>query len=663
MSDVTASIVPIASMLDSLGIGVCLFDQQDRAISWNVTFLRFFPEHDGHIQTGESYVENLRRFYLSRLDESERQDIDRYIADGVARHRAQKQPFEFSHRGRWLRVASLPMPGIGRMRIWTAVASPRDTDVLARGMAVAGKQLESGQIDDIADGLMVRDRAGSITFVNRRFATMYGLVQETEAVGLTFNELVERVWAGRPGGREALLTVASNNDLVGAPYELPLPHDRWMRVIEHRAVNGDVVSTHAEITDLRRLQRATEAARAEAEALAASLHAEIEERRRAEEALRQIQRVEAVGQLTSGVAHDFNNLFAIMMANLELLEAPGMEPRTRRRLDVMRTSVERGAALTGQLLAFARRQPLMPRPVVLSEMIAGMVPLLGAACGRRIEIIMTVPEDLPSALVDPTQLELVILNLALNARDAMPGGGRLCISGHVETLDDPTDHDAPEAGDYVVLSVIDDGIGMTEAVRARAVEPYFTTKAPGHGSGLGLSQAFGVARQSGGTVRIESQLGKGTTVSVLLPAVDALAADVPRATAPLHQAAKSRVLLVDDDPAVLEGVAELLEIIGYEVTAVPGSAQAVGLLDGGLEIDALVTDVIMPGMTGPDLARYVWSQRPDMPVLFISGFAAPETIEGLGPNCILLRKPCRLAELRTALGTLLGAMEAVALLD
>jgi signal transduction histidine kinase/CheY-like chemotaxis protein len=662
MQDVTASIGPIATMLDSLGVAVCLLDPQDRAILWNGTFLRFFPEHDGHIRTGEPYVENLRRFYLSRLDEAEREHIDRYIADGLARHRSQQQPFEFAHRGRWLRVASLAMPRVGRMRIWTPVASPRDTDVMARGMAAAGKALDGGQIDDIPDGLMILDASGRISFVNRRFAAMYGLARESDATGRTFADVLAQVWDGRDGAREALLTLASHQDLIGAPYELPLPGDQWVRISEHRAVNGDCVVTHACITDLRRLQRATEAARAEAEALAASLHEQIEERRRAEEALRQIQRVEAVGQLTAGVAHDFNNLFAIMMANLELLDAPLVEPRLRRRLDVLRSSVERGAALTGQLLAFARRQPLMPRPVVLSEMVAAMVPLLGAACGRRVEIITSVPGDLPSVLVDPTQLELVILNLALNARDAMPGGGRLCIAGEVETLGEPDDPDAPEAGKYVVLRVIDDGIGMTEAVRTRATEPYFTTKGPGQGSGLGLSQAFGLARQSGGTVRIASQLGKGTTVSVLLPAVDALAVDVPRTAVPVVQPAKPRVLVVDDDPAVLEGVAELLEIIGYEVTAVPGSTQAAQLVEGGLEVDALVTDVIMPGMTGPDLARLVWERRPDMPVLFISGFAAPETIEGLGGNCILLRKPCRLADLRGALSALLGTRETVAVL-
>ena len=604
------------------------------------------------MEAGEHYSQNLRRFYQGRLDADEMPHIERYVADGVARHQQQTVPYEFRHYGRWLRVASLPLPGVGRMRIWKRVVPPQDGEVLARQMARGGKETAIAGIDDLADGLMVRDASGHIRLVNQLFGQMYGLASEAMAVGQSFPEVLAQLWDGQPGAEEALLAWRDNAKFAGAPFELPLPGDRWTRVSEHRALDGSAISTHVDITHLRRLQRASAEAQAKAEALAASLRAEIEERERAEAALRQAQRVEAVGELTAGVAHDFNNLFGVISANLELLAPAETDPARQRRLAVMQAALARGAALTSQLQAFARSQPLQPQAVPLGALVAAMLPLLRSACGGGVEIVLDLPESLPAALVDRTQLEMVILNLTLNARDAMPAGGRLMVAGGVQRLAPSDAPEAPEAGEYVVLRLSDTGTGMSEAVLARAVEPFFTTTGPGKGSGLGLSQAYGVARQSGGAVRITSREGQGTTVSVLLPAVPRPAASQPVVPA-ASPGGKLRVLLVDDEDMLLEAMSDILDMLGHAVTAMPGGQAAQQALADGLVVDMLVTDVRMPGLDGPALATWARARQPGLPVLFVSGYAAPEALQAMVPGSRLLTKPCSVQDLKAAMAAVL----------
>ena len=640
--------------LDSLGIGAYVLDENESAALWNKTFLNIFPEHDGHIYVGEPYRDNLRRFYRARLDSSEQEHIETYIIHGINRHRNQFKPFEFLHDGQWLRVASMAVPGCGQMRIWTRIAPPAlDSETLANNMARHGKAPALSLIDDIADGLMVRDFKGEILFANRRFCKMYGLKSEAESVGKSLAWIVRQCWDGAPGSETAVALLADNLQFAGAPFVLALPDDRWIRVSEHRAPDDSGISTHTDITDLHRMQRKTVEAQSNAEALAASLRQLIDERDQAESAMRQAQRVEAVGQLTSGLAHDFNNLLSVMLANLERLDAHEADPIRRHRLSVIRGAVDRGAALTDKLLAFARRQPLQPSAVGLAELIADMLPLLRSACGGGIVVNVDVADSVPAALVDTGQLELVILNLAINARDAMPDGGTLTITAWQSTLAASPDPEAPASGDYVVLDVTDTGTGMSEAVQARAVEPFFTTKPPGSGSGLGLSQAYGLARQSGGTVQIESTLGKGTSVRVLLPVSALPAIASPRPPPPVADDAQVRVLLVDDEPSVLDVMAELLDSMGYVVTSLPGGRAAMQALEDGLEVDILVTDVRMPDISGPDLARWLLERKPGFPVMFISGFSDPKLLDSFGDNCQLLRKPSRSKEIQAAISALL----------
>lgn len=371
------------------------------------------------------------------------------------------------------------------------------------------------------------------------------------------------------------------------------------------------------------------------------------ERERAEAALRQAQRVEAVGQLTGGVAHDFNNLLTVLIGNIDLIQTTEpQDQRIRDRLMAMRAAAEKGATLTGHLLAFARRQPLLPRAVDLNGVVNGMRDLLQSALGRRVQMQTKLAKDLWSAMVDPTQIELVILNLAINARDAMPEGGVMTIETANRHCALPTHPEEPSEGDYVVVTVRDTGSGMTPEVQAKAFEPFFTTKGPGSGSGLGLSQVFGTARQSGGDVQIESEIGKGTAIAVFLPRTTVV---VERPTSAPVVAEDPRgsatVLLVDDDDAVRATTADVLGGLGYAVKQAADGLAALELLNNDTTIDLLLTDVVMPGMSGPELARRVSSTRHNLPIIFISGYADPEGLAGTSLGR-LVRKPFRAVELQ-----------------
>lgn len=379
------------------------------------------------------------------------------------------------------------------------------------------------------------------------------------------------------------------------------------------------------------------------------LRDQISQRERVEAALHQMQRLEAVGQLTAGVAHDFNNLLTVILASSSFLSRDlerGQFDKFRSRLQSIQEAGERGAKLTGQLLSFSRRQRLEPLPVNLNDTLLGMFELLQRSLGGSIWVETDTAADLWNALVDPTQTEMIILNLAINARDAMPNGGTLQLQTRNETVSSaPQRPEEPEPGRYVVLSIADSGSGMSAAVVAKAFEPFFTTKEVGKGSGLGLAQVFGFAKQSGGGVSIATEVGRGTTVRVYLPAIrDTAPQDVPPAPeavlVPCEQPQRT-VLLVDDDDTVRTVTCAVVEGLGYRVVEANSGAAALGLLDDG--IDLVLTDYAMPGMTGAELALQVHVHWPQMPVVFITGFAEPG---GLDPQeHIIVQKPFRGDEL------------------
>jgi signal transduction histidine kinase/ActR/RegA family two-component response regulator len=381
------------------------------------------------------------------------------------------------------------------------------------------------------------------------------------------------------------------------------------------------------------------------------LRLEMVERARVEDSLRHAQKIEAIGQLTRGIAHDFNNLLMVISGGLDMLDRQIDPTRRRRLLEGMTQAAQRGASLTRQLLAFSRRQELKPEPVDIAGQIGGMRELLDRSLGGDLHVEFDFPDTLWPVQADPGELELVVLNLAVNARDAMPGGGTIVVRG--ENL--PGAKDDEIAGDYVRLSVIDTGTGMTPEVRARVFEPFFTTKDVGKGSGLGLAQVYGFATQSRGIVRIASELGKGTTITLYLPRSNNVPPQDQRQLADLyttrpHPHSEGRVLLVEDDDEVAALVSEMLHQLGYEVTRASSAAAALGALADGRSIDIIFSDVMMPGgMNGLQLAREIQRRRSDIPILLTSGYSEAAVHEAQGVGVRILSKPYQLDELAVAL--------------
>ena len=387
-------------------------------------------------------------------------------------------------------------------------------------------------------------------------------------------------------------------------------------------------------------------------------------RERAEGQLYQSQKLDAVGQLTTGIAHDFNNLLTAIMGNLEFLNFETKSPRTERSLAAIRQAVDRAATLTGQLLAFSRKQHLSPEAVDLNGLIGNMTEILRSTLGGTIRIELALRPDLWCALVDPVQIELVVLNLAINARDAMPTGGILTIATDNIATGCPTPSGEPSPGDHVLITVGDTGTGMTEEVLARAFDPFFTTKPPGKGTGLGLSQVYGMVQQSGGDIRIETEVGQGTIVRIYLPRIQAATDEMPRPAVPAPSTAADAgpalVLIVDDDASVRETVAEMVGSLGFSVIAAESGHQALELLAAEPRIDLVITDFAMPELNGAEVARRVRQARPGLPVIFVTGFADIESLRG---EEWVLQKPFRrdglAAKLRLAIpgqaGTAVGA--------
>ena len=437
---------------------------------------------------------------------------------------------------------------------------------------------------------------------------------------------------------------------------------RWLhsearaRFVEGRFagyVGCDIDVTQARLA-AEELERLVAARTAELAATNRQLSAQIEERERVEATLAQMQRLEAVGQLTSGVAHDFNNLLTVILGNIDLVAraaaASDLDARAARRLDMMRTAAERGATLTSQLLAFSRRQRLEARAIDLNDAVAGMRALLQSSMGGSVRLEVRTADGLWPALVDPTQIELIILNLAINARDAMQVGGTLLVETANVTLGPPGRAEEPAPGDYVMVAVSDSGTGMTADVAAKAFEPFFTTKPVGKGSGLGLAQVYGFAKQSGGGVGLATELGRGTTVRVYLPRAT-IAADVP-AAAPADgppiaaEASGRRVLLVDDDPPVREITSAAIQAIGAVVTEAGSAAAALAALEqANGAFDLMVADFAMPGMNGAELAAAAARHWPDLPVLFVTGFADLTAIASVSEDRIV-QKPFRASHLQ-----------------
>jgi PAS domain S-box-containing protein len=380
----------------------------------------------------------------------------------------------------------------------------------------------------------------------------------------------------------------------------------------------------------------------------------------AQEALRQSQKMEAIGQLTGGIAHDFNNLLTGILGSLDLVRrrlAANKPEDIPKFMDAASASAQRAAALTHRLLAFARRQSLNSRPNDINRLVASMGELLTRTLGERIELNCVLSENLWTAFTDANQLESALLNLAINARDAMPQGGRLTIETTNVQLDQAytSVYEDLEPGDYIAISVSDTGIGMTPEVLAKAIDPFFTTKAVGEGTGLGLSVIYGFAKQSRGHLRLYSEMDSGTTVKLFLPralqnavATEASIVEVPRGKG-------EAILIVEDDATVRQIISDALQDLGYHIMGAPDARLAIPLLQSDQRIDLLISDVVLPHVNGRKLAELARNLRPELKVLFVSGYAENAIVRGefLDPGMDMLTKPFALDALAAKVRTMI----------
>ncbi|NVD39919.1 PAS domain S-box protein [Ensifer sp. HO-A22] len=465
----------------------------------------------------------------------------------------------------------------------------------------------------------------------------------------------------------------TENDVRGLNVRMLMPspdrdaHDRY---IEHYLQTGErrIIGIGRVVTGLRKdgstfpMELSVGEAVSDERRIFTGFIRDLTSRQRIEEELRQAQKMEAVGQLTGGLAHDFNNLLTIITGNLEMLEARLTDKRLLDHVRDAQAAAEDGAKLTAQLLAFGRRQPLNPTVVDIGELVSDFAKLLARTLGETVELHTATTGVGNAALVDASQLQNALLNLALNARDAMPDGGRVSIEISAATLSREYVQMYPQArmGQYILISVTDTGVGMTEEVKQHAFEPFFTTKAVGAGTGLGLSMVYGFIKQSGGHIQLDSELGQGTCARLFLPAaprqetpIGADKGEIEVQLTPGHET----VLVVEDEPRVRRVAVARLVQAGYTVIEAGTGAEALTLLSRHPEVSLLFTDVIMPGgMTGDELAHRARALRPDIKVLFSSGYAEPTlSSRHLSGDEEWLAKPYTARELEIRLRKLLDA--------
>jgi PAS domain S-box-containing protein len=496
------------------------------------------------------------------------------------------------------------------------------------------EQMARGIIDTALDAFVQMDEAGRVTEWNAQAEAIFGWPR-SEAIGMRVAELIVP-----PEHRDAhtdslaRFLAGGTGQLLGRRFEI------------------DAIRRDHEGSKPIRVELAVTALRRRTGHLFNAFIRDVTERAAAEERLRQAQRLEAVGQLTGGVAHDFNNILTVITGTIDILaDAVADEPRLAAVANMIDDAASRGTELTQRLLAFARRQPLQPRATDINALIVDTAKLLRPSLGEQIEIESMLDADAWPALIDPSQLSTTLLNLALNARDAMPGGGKLTLETGNVVLDEAYASQNTDVvpGPYVLIGVSDTGSGIPAAIRDRVFEPFFTTKEVGKGTGLGLSMVYGFVKQSNGHIKVYSEEGHGTTIKLYLPRV-VMGAERPAdvvAPPPLLLGSET-ILVVEDDDLVRNYVLQQLRSLGYATIAAPNGSQALALIDAGAEFDLLFTDIVMPGnMNGRALADETLRRRPAVKVLYTSGYTESAIVHHgrLDPDVLLLAKPYRKSDL------------------
>jgi PAS domain S-box-containing protein len=579
------------------------------------------------------------RFDLIHQDDRDRvqQEVARFLQDLDGLH-LEYRAIAADGTLRWLReTATVFVPEDGSERLIQGMI----LDVT--GLRDAQSELESKRrelqliLDSVPAAISFRDVAGRLAFINRGFADLVGQPTE-ELLGQSVTDLFPE------HGDEILArdqkALELDEALRETEEELDTAHGpRWIRSdrIPYRDADGE---THGLI----------------------SFSIDVSEKRELEQQLRQSQKMQAIGRVAGGVAHDFNNLLTVIQGNAELLLDHADEGTPLHQgLSQIGKAVSRAAALTSQLLAFSRKQVMQPQVLDLAELTADMHKMLERLLGDRIELAFDAAADLGRVKADPNQLQQVLMNLVVNARDAMPDGGTITVSLNNVALDYA--HAGPEGsvppGDFVELAVTDTGIGMDEQTRSRIFEPFFSTKGPGRGTGLGLATVYGIVKQSRGHVLVDTRLGEGTTFRVLLPIVDEPAAEVvgPADVSEDDVRGTERVMAVEDDPEILKFLANALTSLGYEVDTAGNGEEAIALFGRGFAPDVLVTDIEMPEMTGTELAQWFRANDPEFPVVFVSGYSSDpddDSVES-GPCTAFVAKPFQPSTLALAVRQVLTA--------
>jgi signal transduction histidine kinase/CHASE3 domain sensor protein len=548
--------------------------------------------------------------------------------------------------------------GLAAISIAMVRRSTREREAAMRSLALANMSLETTVAERTEHLQAATEEAGrTADILNGTFTSLADavIVVDRDGVVTLSNPAADRLL----GPREAIGTKAwrESYELFLPDGVTPVPDDETpirrtmrgetvdaMEVVLRRAQDPKPVAGVAggrPILDGAGIQRG-----------AVIVFRDVTVERETERLLRQSQKMDAIGQLTGGVAHDFNNILTVIMTTIEILaDAVADRPQLAMIARMIDEAAGRGAALTQQLLAFARKQPLQPRKTDVNALILGAAKLLRPTLGEQMEIACELDEATLPALVDQSQLTTALLNLALNARDAMPNGGKLTIASGNVALDGSQGDMRNEVkpGTYVMMSVTDTGVGIPPAIRDKVFEPFFTTKGAGRGTGLGLSTVYGFVKQSGGHVKIVSDEGRGSTVTIYLPSMDGLAEDVaPGPPVVPSRGGREAILVVEDDGLVRANVVAQLESLGYSTLAAQNASEALSLLDRGKQIDLLFTDVVMPGaMNGRQLAEEVVKRRPATKVLYTSGYSEDAIVHHgrLDPDVLLLPKPYRKSDL------------------
>ena len=576
-------------------------------------------------------------------------DAQRLVAESVAGE-ASLKPFTLEarylrHDGqwRWLRSVSQPRFGAdGKLSGFIGVATDI-TEQRATEMALRESEARFRQIANTAPVPMwVTGPDGSRDFVNQAFVEFFGFSPDKQG----WHDWIEAV---HPEDRDQIVATQVEATAALEPYELIGRFRRrdgqwrWVRAVSVPRLDseGQPIGMVGAASDI------TEAKEAEI-ALQRQVDERTAELSETQDQLRQSQKMEALGQLTGGIAHDFNNLLTVVVGGLDLIVKQVQDERLLRFATNALSAAERGARLTAQLLAFSRVQRLEVKPTYVAPLIEEMRPLLRNVLGPGIQKKFDLDPHLTPVLADPTQLEVAVLNLAINARDAMPDGGTLTISSRKRRIgDDPE----LEPGTYVELSIADTGEGMTPDVQARAFEPFFTTKEVGRGTGLGLSMVYGMARQCGGGAKIESEPGRGTTVRLYFRRADR-DAEVPASGGQsgdeLRRArGAATVLVIDDDADVRHFIAAGLEEYGHEVIEAADGTDGIEKFAANMP-DLVIIDYIMPGLSGAEVADHILATRADQPILFVSGYNETDAIRRVAPDANILAKPFRAAALEDA---------------